>query len=67
MTDNQIVNETFLVYINDLLSTGYIPDLCTPASSFSALHRWHASQELAMMPYEECQIKAIAFKLEFSF
>ena len=32
MTDNQIVNEGFLVYINDLLSTGYIPDLCTPAS-----------------------------------
>ncbi len=33
MTDNQIVNEGFLVYINDLLSTGYIPDLCTPAST----------------------------------
>ena len=32
MTDNQIVNEGFLVYINDLLSTGYIPDLCTPVS-----------------------------------
>ena len=30
MTDNQIVQEGFLVYINDLLSTGYIPDLCTP-------------------------------------
>ena len=30
MTDNQIVNERFLVYINDLLSTGYIADLCTP-------------------------------------
>ncbi|KAK9808985.1 hypothetical protein WJX72_007373 [[Myrmecia] bisecta] len=30
MTDNQIVNEKFLVYINDLLSTGYIADLCTP-------------------------------------
>lgn len=29
MTDNQIVNEKFLVYINDLLSTGYIADLCT--------------------------------------
>lgn len=28
MTDNQIVNEKFLVYINDLLSTGYIADLC---------------------------------------
>lgn len=29
MTDNQIVKEQFLVYINDLLSTGYIADLCT--------------------------------------
>lgn len=29
MTDNQIINEKFLVYINDLLSTGYIADLCT--------------------------------------
>ncbi|KAF5834390.1 hypothetical protein DUNSADRAFT_8976 [Dunaliella salina] len=30
MTDNQIVKEMFLVYINDLLSTGYIADLFTP-------------------------------------
>lgn len=30
MTDNQIVKEDFLVYINDLLSTGYIADLFTP-------------------------------------
>lgn len=29
MTDNQIVKEAFLVYINDLLSTGYIADLFT--------------------------------------
>lgn len=29
MTDNQIVKEKFLVYINDLLSTGYIADLCS--------------------------------------
>ena len=27
MTDSQIVQERFLVYINDLLSSGYIPDL----------------------------------------
>lgn len=27
MTDSQIVNERFLVYINDLLSSGWIPDL----------------------------------------
>lgn len=32
MTDNQIVNEQFLVYINDLLSTGYIADLCSPVN-----------------------------------
>lgn len=32
ITDNQIVKEKFLVYINDLLSTGYIADLCTQAS-----------------------------------
>ena len=30
LTDNQIVNEKFLVYINDLLSTGYVADLCSP-------------------------------------
>jgi dynein heavy chain len=30
MTDSQIVNERFLVYINDLLSSGFIPDLMTP-------------------------------------
>ena len=30
ITDNQIVNEKFLVYINDFLSTGFIADLCTP-------------------------------------
>ena len=29
MTDGQIINERFLVYINDLLSSGYIPDLMT--------------------------------------
>lgn len=27
LTDAQIVNERFLVYVNDLLSSGYIPDL----------------------------------------
>jgi dynein heavy chain len=27
LTDSQIVDERFLVYINDLLSSGYIPDL----------------------------------------
>ena len=32
LTDTNIVNERFLVYINDLLSTGYIADLCTPVS-----------------------------------
>ncbi|KAF6251999.1 flagellar outer dynein arm heavy chain beta [Scenedesmus sp. NREL 46B-D3] len=30
MTDNQIVKEQFLVYINDLLSTGIVSDLFTP-------------------------------------
>lgn len=30
MTDNQIINEKFLVYINDFLATGFIADLCTP-------------------------------------
>ena len=30
MTDGQIVKEDFLVYLNDLLSSGYIPDLFTP-------------------------------------
>eukprot|EP00741_Cyanophora_paradoxa_P005992 tig00000955_g5810.t1 len=30
MTDGQIVDERFMVYINDLLSSGYIPDLFPP-------------------------------------
>ena len=30
MTDGQIVKEEFLVYLNDLLSSGYIPDLFSP-------------------------------------
>jgi hypothetical protein len=30
MTDNQIVKEQFLVYINDLLSTGIVADLFSP-------------------------------------
>ena len=29
MTDNQIIDERFLVYINDLLSSGFIADLCS--------------------------------------
>ena len=37
LTDNQIVNERFLVYINDLLSTGYIADLCTPVKCLQIL------------------------------
>ena len=32
ITDNQIINERFLVYINDFLSTGFITDLCTPVN-----------------------------------
>ena len=32
ITDNQIINEQFLVCINDFLSTGFITDLCTPVS-----------------------------------
>lgn len=30
LTDSNIVDERFLVYINDLLSTGHIADLCSP-------------------------------------
>ena len=30
LTDSQITNERFLVYINDLLASGHIPDLFTP-------------------------------------
>ena len=32
LTDNQIIDERFLVYVNDLLSTGYIADLFTAVS-----------------------------------
>ena len=30
ITDNLIINERFLVFINDFLSTGFITDLCSP-------------------------------------
>ena len=30
LTDNQLTKEAFLVYINDLLANGNVPDLCTP-------------------------------------
>lgn len=30
MTDSQIVDNKFLVYINDILSAGYIPELFVP-------------------------------------
>ena len=42
LTDNQIVNEKFLVFINDLLSTGYVADLCTPVRGHPA-HAMHVS------------------------
>ena len=32
LTDSQIINSHFLVYINDLLSTGNIDDLCPSVS-----------------------------------
>ena len=32
LTDSNIIQERFLVYINDLLSTGHVADLCTPVS-----------------------------------
>ena len=30
LTDSQIVDNKFLVYINDILSAGYIPELFAP-------------------------------------
>lgn len=30
LTDNQLTKEAFLVFINDLLANGNVPDLCTP-------------------------------------
>jgi hypothetical protein len=42
MTDNQIVKEQFLVYINDLLSTGVVSDLFTPVGVGPAC--WHLHQ-----------------------
>lgn len=39
MSDNQIVKEDFLIYINDLLANGDIPDLCSQEEkdNFSSL------------------------------
>lgn len=36
LTDSNIIHERFLVYVNDLLSTGQIADLCTPVSILPA-------------------------------
>ena len=33
MADTQVTDERFLVYINDLLSSGYIPDLFTKSTT----------------------------------
>lgn len=37
MTDGQIVNERFLIYINDILANGWISDLFPKASSSSTV------------------------------
>ena len=46
LTDNQIVDERFLVYINDFLSTGHITDLCTLVSMLTSFvkHTRYASR-----------------------
>eukprot|EP00891_Asterochloris_glomerata_P002883 jgi/Astpho2/2883/Aster-01037 len=56
MTDNQIVKEKFLVYLNDLLSTGYIADLCTPEDkdNFSNSVRGELKQAGIMDTPENC-------------
>lgn len=38
LTDSHIVNERFLVYVNDLLSSGFIPDLMGPEDRDVALN-----------------------------
>ena len=38
MTDNQIVKEQFLVYINDLLSTGVVSDLFTQVGALDSVY-----------------------------
>ena len=48
ITDNQIINEGFLVYINDFLSTGSITDLCSPVSrSFFRAYRQYWERGIA--------------------
>lgn len=37
-TDNQITNENFLVFINDLLASGHIPDLFPPDEKENAIN-----------------------------
>ncbi len=46
LTDNQIVNEKFLVFINDLLSTGYVADLCSPVRAPCACGLCHGEAQL---------------------
>ena len=48
ITDNQIINEKFLVFINDFLSTGSITDVCSPVSrSFFRARRWYWESGIA--------------------
>ncbi|EFN51784.1 hypothetical protein CHLNCDRAFT_37234 [Chlorella variabilis] len=56
MSDNQIVKEDFLIYINDLLANGDIPDLCSQEEkdNFSSLVRNEAKAAGLMDTPEIC-------------
>jgi dynein heavy chain, axonemal len=64
LTDSQITNERFLVYINDLLASGNIPDLFAPDEVLHTLHltstlcntlrcyqMYHTMQTMHYIPY----------------
>lgn len=50
MTDGQIVNDRFLIYINDILANGWISDLFPKVSSRPTVSRPTVSRPTALRP-----------------
>ena len=59
LTDTHIINERFLVYINDLLSTSYIADLCTQVPAAASQLPYCASQPVILQQFS-CQCTSLA-------
>lgn len=61
MTDGQIVSEQFLVYLNDLLSSGYIPDLFATDEKDAICNSLRTEVKQVSRPLRVSEEKAAAF------